>query len=254
MAKIDLKTMYDYICSNMDNPTMLQYKIYLDIGFYMGRRGKEVLRELTVNSFKTNTSPEGRHCIKMTHKETMKKPQGDESTKSKNFYKDDSNNLIVEQSGNPRCPLASFEKYLARLDHSLDILFQQPKKNIHPKYTKIWYHKKVIDKETIATWLKTISTESKYSQIYTNNCLKMTTANGMKKSGKNYSIPAISSVLGHCNYQSLESYLEESDDEERIDFCDSLFGHTGANKNEESSSNDSDYFNPPPPPKKKTKL
>ena len=63
----------------------------------------------------------------MTHTKTTKKSQGDESTNSKNFHKDN-NNLIVEQPGKPRCPVASFEKYLATLDHSLDLLFQQPKK------------------------------------------------------------------------------------------------------------------------------
>ena len=233
---------------------MLQYKIYLYIGFCLGRHGKEGLRELTINSFEINASPEGRCYIKMIHKETTKKSQGHEPMNSKNLYKDDNNKLIVEQPGNPRCPVASFEKYLARIDHSIDVLFQQPKKNIHLKDTEIWYHKKVVRKETISTWLKTISTESKCSQIYTNHCLRKTTANSMKKSRKNYSIPTIASVLGHHNYQSLESYVEEPDDEERIDFCDSLFDYTGANENEESSLNNADDFNPPSPPKKKLKL
>ena len=91
-----MKIMYDYVCTNLDNPTMLQYKIYLHIGSYMGRRRKEGLRELAILSFEIKTSPEGRQYIVMTHKETMKKSQGDESTKSKDLYKDDNNNLIVE--------------------------------------------------------------------------------------------------------------------------------------------------------------
>ena len=75
---------------------MLQYKIYLDIGFSMGRRGKEGLRELTVESFQIKTSPEGHHYIIITYKETTKKSHGDESTNSKNFYKDDNSNVIVQ--------------------------------------------------------------------------------------------------------------------------------------------------------------
>ena len=54
---------------------MLQYKIYLDIRFYIGRRGKEGLRELAILSFETKTSPEGRRYIVMTHKETTKSPR-----------------------------------------------------------------------------------------------------------------------------------------------------------------------------------
>ena len=141
--------MCDYVCSNIDNPTMLQYKVYLDIRFYMGRRGKEGLRELKISSFDIKTSPEGRRYIIMTHKETTKKSQGDETMNSKS--KDNSNNLIVEQPGNPRCPVATSEKYLSKIDKNLDVLFQQPKKNVHPKYKQIWYHKKVVGKETTAT-------------------------------------------------------------------------------------------------------
>ena len=112
--------------------------------------------------------------------------------------------MIVEQPGNPRCPVASFEKYLSKLDRSINILFQQLKKNIHPDYTDcdIWYHKKVVGKETIAAWLKTISTQSRCSQIYTNHCLHYTTVAAMKKSENNYSIPDIVSVIGHRNYQT----------------------------------------------------
>ena len=28
VSKADPKLMYDYVCSNLDNPTMLQYKVY----------------------------------------------------------------------------------------------------------------------------------------------------------------------------------------------------------------------------------
>ena len=123
--------------------------------------------------------------------------------------------MIVEQPSNSRCPEASFEKYISRLDKSIDVLFQQPKKNIHPKYETIWYH-------------KIISTQSKCSKVYTNHCLRKTAATDMKKSDKNYSIPEIAAVIGHRNYQSLEAYLEEPDEEGRLDFCDSLFEYTGA--------------------------
>ena len=129
-----------------------------------------------------------------------------------------------------RCPVASFEKYVSKLDKSIDVLFQQPKKNIHPKYKEIWYHKKV---------------------VYTNHCLRKTMATGMKKSNKNYSILEIAAVIGRRNYQSLKAYLEEPDEEERIDFCDSLLKYTGANENEDSSDEDAQDFNLPPPPKKK---
>ena len=134
VTKADLKKMYDFVCSNLDNPSMLQYKVYLDIAFYMGCCGNEGLRELTTKSFEVKNSPEGHRYMVMTHKEMTKKSQGDECTNNKNIFKSENNNVIVEQPGNPRCPISSFEKYLSRVDHSIDALFQQPKKNIHPKY------------------------------------------------------------------------------------------------------------------------
>ena len=86
-------------------------------------------------------------------------------------------------------------------------------------------------------------------------CTKKTTATGMQKSKKSYTIQQIASVTGHHNYQSLESYLEEPDEEDHVDFCDSLFNYTGANdENNEESSDDANNFDPPPPPKNKLKL
>ena len=36
VSKADLGKMYDYVCSNLDNPTVLQYKVYLNIAFCQG--------------------------------------------------------------------------------------------------------------------------------------------------------------------------------------------------------------------------
>ena len=52
----------------------------------------------------------------MTHNETKKKKQGDES--GSRTVNTDHHPLIMEQKNSPRCPIASFEKYLARVDHS----------------------------------------------------------------------------------------------------------------------------------------
>ena len=177
----------------------------------------------------------------MTHKQTTKKSQGDEATNSKNLYKDNSN-VIVEQPGNPRCPVKSYKKYMSRIDHSVPFFFQQPKKNIHLQYDEIWYHKKVFGKETIATWLKTISEKSNCSKLYTNHTLRRTTATAMDKSGK-FTIQQIASVTGQRNYQSLESYLQNPDEEDHIEFCDALFDYT-----DPPVQNDNSEQNPETPP------
>ena len=47
------------MCTNLNNPTMLQYKVYLDLTFYLGCRGKEGLHSLTLDSFELNFTAEG---------------------------------------------------------------------------------------------------------------------------------------------------------------------------------------------------
>ena len=81
VSKFDLKKMFDYVCSKLDNPTMLQYNVYLDLAFYMGKLDKEGLHALTLDSFELNFTPEGRRYIRMTLKEEC-------------------NDVIIDQPGN----------------------------------------------------------------------------------------------------------------------------------------------------------
>ena len=64
VSKHDLQKMYDFVCSNLDDPETLLYKVYLDIAFYTGRRGREGLRDLTLSSFEIRHTPEGRKILR----------------------------------------------------------------------------------------------------------------------------------------------------------------------------------------------
>ena len=91
---------------------MLQYKDYLDLAFYLGCRGKEVLHSLTLDSFELSFTAEGRRYIRMTHQEVSKWHQGEKPTNDHNLFKEECNNVIAEQPGNPRCPVQSFELWI----------------------------------------------------------------------------------------------------------------------------------------------
>ena len=52
--------MYTFVCKNLDDPETIAQKIYSDIAFYTGRRGRERLRHLRIDSFVTKTNEEGR--------------------------------------------------------------------------------------------------------------------------------------------------------------------------------------------------
>ena len=51
----------------------------------------------------------------MTHQEVSKWHQGDKPTNDCNLFKEECNNVIAEQQGNPRCPVQSFELYMDKV-------------------------------------------------------------------------------------------------------------------------------------------
>ena len=61
--------------------------------------------------------------------------------------------------------------------------------------------------------------------------MRYTTANGMKAKG--FSLHPIASVTGHMNYESLKSYLEAPDEEEKEEFCNALFDYAYPSTNQE---------------------
>ena len=89
------------------------------------------------------------------------------------------------------------------------------------KFQNVWYSPRPCGKNRIADMMKVISERSECSKIYTNHCLRHTTANAMKKGG--YNIQGIAYVTDHSNYQSLESYLSAPDEEDYEHYNDILF-------------------------------
>ena len=68
------------------------------------------------------------------------------------------------------------------------------------------------------------------SKVYTNHCIRHTTANAMSKAG--FSIQQIAFVTDHSNYQSLESDLAEPEKDDYEQFNDKMFDyHDDTTKN-----------------------
>ena len=89
----------------------------------------------------------------------------------------------------------------------------------------------------LASMLKNISTKAGCSKIYTNHTLQHTMVTAM---GKQYNLQQISSVTGHKNYQCLETYINEPDQEDHVEFYDTLFDYTSPpndTNNEADTSN-----------------
>ena len=151
--------------------------------------------------------------LEMTFNDRTKKDQGDTPS-----YVAESN-IIMSQPGSRLCPVTSFELYLSKLSKNTDILFQQPNKNFNKDGR--WYTGGAAGKNKMKVILKTICQNAGLSQVYTNHCLRGTTATVLREFG--YSIPEIASVTKHKNHQSLEHYLAKPSVKQKASFCDSLF-------------------------------
>ena len=72
--------------------------------------------------------------------------------------------------------------------------------------------------------MKTISENTKLSKIYTNHCIRKTTATGMYRQG--YSLKEIANETKHKNLQSLEHYINGPNHQDKTSYLNALFDYS----------------------------
>ena len=159
VSKPDFSKMYKFVCNHLDDPETLQQKVFLDLNFYGGHRGREGLWKLTKSSFEIKENPDGKKFIVMTHNE-QKKKQGDENSGARNQISEN-RPLIMEHKNSDLCPVKSFQAYLTHLHPNAEFLFQKPKYRINTKYENIWHEKNPVGEGKLGEFFKTISTRVK---------------------------------------------------------------------------------------------
>ena len=195
---------------------MLVQKIFFDIVYYTGRRGKEGLRDLNKKSFEIKTGSDGLDYIELTFNEKTKKNQGDQNSTGQDALHND-HHIISAQPGNILCPVKSFKTYISLLNPESDVFFQYASKD------KKSYDKKPIGKNTLATMMKEISTDAKLSKIYTNHCIHKTTATAMKRQG--FDLNEIQNVTKHKNLDSLKHYISGPTYKEKQSYDEALLNY-----------------------------
>ena len=88
--------------------------------------------------------------------------------------------------------------------------------------------------------LKNISTKAQCSKVHTHHTLQHMTTTAMRKM---YNLQQTALVTGHKNYQCLETYINEPDEEEHIKFYDTSFDYTSPlheadDQNQENKNHD----------------
>lgn len=225
ISKPDLEKLYDnYMLPGVErgDTKVLQHKVFFDLVYLMGRRGKEGLRKLQKDWFYIGTDDTGTEYVEIIVNEKTKN-QGDSLSTSSTLVYDD-NNLMFGTAGSLRCAVASFRKYMSLLNPKISAFFQ------HPSKDRTWYDAQVIGKNPIGHWIALLSKRAGLSKIYSNHEIRKTCTTGMKKGG--VPIPDIAHHLKHKDIQTLQHYLEKPTIEDKRRNAKALHNYTVSNPEE----------------------
>ena len=164
---IDLKKLYSNWNLSCDiSPKTLYNKVQFDIRFYFCQRGPDNLLNMTKDTFYVSTdSGTRRKCV---YKRDEKLNGGQSKSVNKNLGR-----CMPAMPGNPRCPVASFEKYISKLDPECNSLWQRQRRTKWLSTDSVWYSK-AVGTCALSTFMSDLSKACQLSQVYTNHSLRMT--------------------------------------------------------------------------------
>ena len=122
--------------------------------------------------------------------------------------------------------MESFKNYISRLNQECDAFFQ------YNSNDKTGYDNNPVGKNSLATMMKEISEDAKLSRIYTNHCIRKTTAMALHCQG--FDVSEIQNVTKHKNLDSLKHYIAKPTYKEKQSYNQALLNYA---ENEEISEN-----------------
>ena len=191
----DLRKLYSSF--DVDNPAGLQELCWFNIMFYLIRRGRENVRQMTKSTFQVATDATGKRFIYQTTSELTK-------NHNENDHNDDANGEgRIYATGAKKCPVICFEKYLRLLNPNLDALWQRPRAKITVKHD-IWYCNAPLGEKSLGGMLPMLSEKYQLSQRYTNHSFRVTSIQVLEDG--NVETRHIVRVSGHKNPDSVSNY------------------------------------------------
>lgn len=219
----DLDKLYNTYFKNglsVSNSQILQEKVFFDLIYHTGRRGKEGLRALMKDSFVLKETPNGGQYIELSFNPVRKKNQGDEASSSYAFHNEKP--IILEQEDNFNCPVNSFKHYCNMLHPNLKDFWQRPNK------IRTGFDSAPLGKNTLGTMMKEISKKAELSRVYTNHEIRSTTATAMHRS--DFSLKEMQNVTKHKNIQSLERYVSGPTLKDKEKYSTALYQYATSKK------------------------
>ena len=170
ISKEDLEKIQSSYNPSSADPKSLQHVVWFNIMFQLIRRGRENIRLLTKESFAEQVDAVGKTFVYQVLDELDKNHRT-------NDQPDDSpgEGRIYERSESSNCPVKTFELYLSELNPALSCLCQRPRATEnYSRSDEVWYFNVPLAKNTLGTFMSSISKELKLSQKYASHCIRAT--------------------------------------------------------------------------------
>ena len=112
---------------------------------------------------------------------------------------------MYERPESPYCPVKTFQLYLSKLNPALSCLCQGSRATENFSHSdEGWYSNVLLGKNTLRTFMSSISKELKLSQKYTDHCIGATAVSLLDEC--NFEARHIMRVSGHKSESSIRSY------------------------------------------------
>lgn len=196
IAQADLVKLRNSRALGYGSPLALQRKVYFDISYHFGRRGREGLRQLSKQSFVVKADPSGLRYVVPAFREKEKNHANDNFQKQARMY--------ATPDDKERCPMNTYLYYISKLHPSHNALFQRPKPAIPAEGP--WYNNAPLGIKTLGNMMAQLSKEAGLSSRYTNHCIRATTCVQLDRAG--YETQQIMAITGHRNEASVRSYTD----------------------------------------------
>ena len=180
---------------------------------FICRRGRENLRKLQKDHFAVAEDSNGRRFVYQRKDEMSKRIRGD-NMKSRV----DAGRMYA--TGGPRCPVASFEKYISKLNPNHTALFQAPLTCAPCDEYKPWYKNAPLGEKSLGNFMAKLSVAAGLSRRYTNHSLRSTCITLLDENG--FATRDICNVTGHRNEKSIRSYIGRPNDAKKQKLSDAL--------------------------------
>ena len=202
ISKEDLEKIQSSYNPSSPDPKSLQQVVWFNIMLHLIRRGRENLRLLTKESLAVQVDAAGKKFVYQVVDELDKnhranyQPLADDSPGEGRMH---------ETPESPYCPVKTFELYLSKLNPALSRLWQRPRATEHFSHSdEVWYCNVPLGKNTLGTFMSSITKELKLSQKYTNHCIRATAVSLLDEC--NFEAHHIMLVSGHKSESSIRSY------------------------------------------------